>query len=362
MSGTAVVVSPRASHTHLVPGIPEGGDRVEAILSCLERSGALAACTVVEPEPCDLSNIELNHSAAYIEAFRRSCDAGGRLVEYSASDEVAWYLRTYAKYLMGADTLSTLSSHEREEFRRDVQMMARGDTPIAPDSFDAARLASGAAIEAARLVLSGEARNAFAIVRPPGHHAEYDSAMGFCYFNNIAIAARYLLEIEGLSRVAIVDWDVHHGNGAQHSFYDDPRVLVCNIHQAPPFYPAFCGYAEETGSGAGAGFNLNLPMQPGSGHDEYQTALETIARRLDEFRPEFILISNGMDAHIDDPLGKMKLSTEFFGWMTGEMLSAAAQHCEGRLVSMLEGGYNREALAACSLAHLRALVAGSYEG
>lgn len=352
---TAVVKSNKFSSQHDVKGINEGPDRIKVILSHLQSCGILDKCTLVEPEPCDLSILKLNHSDQYIEDFRSSCELGKKVIEYSASDLDAFYLKNYFSKWMGEDTFSTISPNERKEFRLAIQELSSRDTPITYDSFDTARLASGAAIDAVRLVLDKKARNAFAIIRPPGHHAEFDAAMGFCFFNNVAVAARYLLE-NGLSRIAIIDWDVHHGNGAQHSFYDEPKVLVCNIHREPPFYPGFCGYKDEMGTGKGEGFNLNIPLPGGSGTAEYKLALAEVISKLDTFKPEFILISNGFDAHAQDPLGGMKLPISFFRYMTEQVVLAAQKHCEGRLVSILEGGYNRSVIGEIAFEHLKVLI------
>jgi acetoin utilization deacetylase AcuC-like enzyme len=199
-------------------------------------------------------------------------------------------------------------------------------------------------VQACDAVVRGAWRNAFCAVRPPGHHAERDRAMGFCLFNNIAIAARYLQSEHGIGKVAIVDWDVHHGNGTQHIFEEDPSVLYISLHQHP-LYPG-TGLAGERGRGAGEGFTLNLPLPAGSGDREYREAFDRVLNRLNEFVPEFILVSAGFDAHRDDPLAGMNLGAESYGWMTRDLLDAAGEHCEGRLVAVLEGGYNLAALAA----------------
>jgi acetoin utilization deacetylase AcuC-like enzyme len=218
-------------------------------------------------------------------------------------------------------------------------------------------LAAGGVVNAADAVARGEAGRAFCAVRPPGHHAERSNAMGFCFFNNVAIAAEYLRHQHGIERIAILDWDVHHGNGTQHYFEADPNVFFCSIHQHPDtLYPG-TGYAEERGTGAGMGATLNVPMAPGSGDEEYRRAFETtILPALDRFRPEFLLISAGFDAHRADPLGHIKLSTEMFGWMTLHAMELARRHCGGRIVSVLEGGYDLTALADSVQAHLEVLA------
>ncbi len=231
------------------------------------------------------------------------------------------------------------------------------DSAICPESFEIARLACGSVIRAVDAVAAGEIDNAFCVIRPPGHHAERDFSMGFCLFNNIAVAARHLLKSHGIERVLIIDWDVHHGNGTQHSFDDDPRVFFCSLHGHPDtLYPG-TGYAHERGSGPGEGTTLNLPMQPGAGDDEYRTAFaEHVLPAARAYKPEFILISAGFDAHRADPMAQIELETPSFEWMTQEVRALADECCGGRLVSMLEGGYNLDALGESAAVHLRCLM------
>jgi len=219
-----------------------------------------------------------------------------------------------------------------------------GDTPASADSYSAAMLAAGSLLDAVDAVMAGEAKNAFALVRPPGHHAERDRAMGFCLFNNVAIAAAHALEKHKLSRVLIADWDVHHGNATQHSFYSDPRVLFFSTHRYP-FYPG-TGAAEEIGTGEGAGFTVNVPLSGGAGDAVFDAcfarALEPVARA---FKPELILLSAGFDAHRLDPLGGMAVTEEGYVRLTHRLLELAGELCQGRLVLTLEGGYHLEGLA-----------------
>jgi acetoin utilization deacetylase AcuC-like enzyme len=217
------------------------------------------------------------------------------------------------------------------------------DTHTSPDSFKTAVLAVGGVLTAVEAVIDGAADNAFAIVRPPGHHALAARAMGFCLFNNVAIAARYLVERRGLKRVAIVDWDVHHGNGIQDIFYGSASVLYFSTHQFP-FYPG-TGALEEVGAGEGAGFTANLPMPASFGDHEYLRGFdEVLAPILRQFRPEFILISSGFDAHFRDPLGGMRVTEAGFAAMARRVKRLAAECCEGRMVAALEGGYDLRAL------------------
>jgi acetoin utilization deacetylase AcuC-like enzyme len=216
------------------------------------------------------------------------------------------------------------------------------DTATSPGSYDAARLAAGALLTACEAVLAGEVTNGFALVRPPGHHAERDRAMGFCLFNNVAIAAAWLRR-RGVGRVAIIDWDLHHGNGTQHAFQDDPDVLYVSTHQFP-FYPG-TGAAEEVGRGAGAGRTLNLPMRAGFGDAEYRRAFdEVVAPVCRQFRPDFVLVSAGFDADYRDPLGGLELTGAGFAAMARACVELAEESAGGRLAAVLEGGYDLAAI------------------
>lgn len=218
------------------------------------------------------------------------------------------------------------------------------DTFTSPDTYEVACLAAGAACQAIDHVLEKPGRTAVAVVRPPGHHAERGKAMGFCFFNNIAVAAAHA-RAGGLSRIAIVDYDVHHGNGTQWTFYDDPAVLFISSHQYP-FYPG-TGAATDTGKGTGAGFTVNLPLEAGGTDADYELVYQRIAMPvLRQFKPELILVSAGFDAHHRDPLAGMRLTTEQFGRLTALVAGVAADVCGGRVVALTEGGYDLHALAA----------------
>ena len=229
------------------------------------------------------------------------------------------------------------------------------DTVVSRRSYDAAVKAAGAVCDAVRRVVSGEDRRAFCLVRPPGHHALAKRAMGFCLFNQVAVAARTAIETCQLDRVMIIDWDVHHGNGTQDMFWEDPRVGFLSIHRFP-FYPG-TGTAEETGAGAGLGTTLNLPVRFGISRADYlgrfQAGLEEFAKRL---RPQLVLVSAGFDSHRLDPIGSLGLEVEDFAKLTQSVLDIAAAHAEGRIVSTLEGGYNLEQLPLCVAEHLRGLL------
>jgi acetoin utilization deacetylase AcuC-like enzyme len=247
-------------------------------------------------------------------------------------------------------------NHVRNSCQNGTQNLD-GDTVICSESWDAAVLSAGAGLTAVDKIISGELDNAFAAVRPPGHHAEKDRAMGFCLFNNVAIAARYAINKHKLNRVCIFDWDVHHGNGTQHSFYSDPSVYYSSIHQYP-FYPG-TGDKIETGTGDGLGTTLNFPLDAFS---EDSTYLDIIGNKLipkiQNFKPDLIIISAGFDAHEDDPLGQMKVSSDCYRKMTSMILKLAEEVCDGRLLSILEGGYNHKALADSVLNHVDALLTG----
>jgi len=230
------------------------------------------------------------------------------------------------------------------------------DTAIGTESAAIARAAAGSLVHACAEVASGALDAAFLAVRPPGHHAERDLAMGFCLFNNVAIAAAALRARSGIERVAIVDWDVHHGNGTQHLFEEDPAVFYYSSHQMP-LYPG-TGYARERGRGAGEGATLNVPLSAGDGDAPFLAGLtEAFVPAMEAFRPQFVLISAGFDAHRDDPLGGLSVSTEAFATATHIVREVAARHAGGRLVSVLEGGYDLDALAESAAAHVRTLLA-----
>ena len=227
-----------------------------------------------------------------------------------------------------------------------------GDTFMSPGSVDAAYRAAGAVVRAVDLVLGGEVPNAFCAIRPPGHHAETEAAMGFCLFGNAALAAKHALDHHGLSRVAVVDFDVHHGNGTQDLLWDEKRALVITSQQMP-LWPG-SGRSDETGVYETV---LNIPLAPGTGGAEMRTAYETQAfPRLRAFKPELIIISAGFDAHQDDPLANLNWSTGDFAWITAELCKIADELCQGRIVSTLEGGYDLNALAEATRAHVEELM------
>lgn len=228
------------------------------------------------------------------------------------------------------------------------------DTHMSVGTLAAAYRAVGGVVKAVDLVLAGDTRNAFVATRPPGHHAERETPMGFCFFGNTAIAAKYALDHHGLTRVAVLDFDVHHGNGTQNLVEDDPRILFCSSHQSPLFPGT--GAADETG----VGNIVNVPLPDGTGSQAFREAWENIVfPRVDAFAPELIIISAGFDAHKDDPLAGMMLEVDDFTWITRRICALADLHCQGRVVSALEGGYDLAALGASAAAHVRVLEEAS---
>lgn len=242
-----------------------------------------------------------------------------------------------------------LNGAPKEGFRR-----VDADTAMSPGSVEAALRAAGAVIYAVDEIMAGRARNAFCAIRPPGHHAEPDQAMGFCLFNNVAIGAMHAYEVHGLSRVAVVDFDVHHGNGTQAAFEADADFFYASTHQYP-LYPG-TGAAQETGVADNV---LNLPLRPFAGSKEFRQALEaSLLPRLEGFAPELLLISAGFDAHASDPLAQLQLTDADYHWATERLLQVAGKTAGGRVVSALEGGYDLQALARAAAAHVRALMVG----
>lgn len=288
---------------------------MRAVVAGLEAAG-IPQSSLIEPEEVSLDLLGEVHDQAYIVAIRRASELGGGL----------WDL----------------------------------DTVISPASYHAAMLGAGAAVAAVDAAMRG-VRAPFALVRPPGHHAEKKSAMGFCLFNNVAVAAQHAVRDYGLERVLIVDWDVHHGNGTQHAFYSRADVLFFSTHRYP-FYPG-TGDASETGIGEGRGYTVNVPLRAGTGDAEYirifNDVLAPLARR---YKPQLILISAGYDSHIKDPLGGMAVTTAGFSELARivRQLGDEIEECEGRVAAVLEGGYNIEALAASVVATIAALSATRY--
>lgn len=276
---------------------------------------------------------------AVIEALRDACgDADWREAPRATRGQL---LRVHT-----ADLLEQVL-----ETHADACIALDADTVLSPRSAEAALRAAGAAIAAVDAVLHGETGTAFCAVRPPGHHATADTAMGFCLFNNVAVAAMHALERHGLARVAIMDFDVHHGNGTQAIFDAEPRVQYFSSHQAP-LYPG-SGHVRERGIGN----VFNAPLPPGAGGRGFRAAWrERLLPAIDAFAPQLLLVSAGFDAHWRDPLAQLQLDAEDYAWITAELRALASRHAQGRIVSMLEGGYDLQALRECSVAHVQALA------
>lgn len=306
MKRIGFVYSERFLH-HITPaGHPEQPERVSHLVKHLQASGLLDGMDRLDPAPASAADITRVHSAGHVDLIRSACARGGGMLD-------------------------------------------DGDTHASQESFDVAMLAAGAVLGAVDAVLAGDLDGAFCAVRPPGHHAEHDRPMGFCLFNNVAVGARYAQSRHGIAKVAILDWDVHHGNGTQHIFESDPSVLYISLHQYP-WYPG-TGAKEETGVGAGKGFTMNFPMPAGTEEEAYlQVFTDQIVPALQTFDPGLLIVSAGFDAHREDPLADIRLTESSFATFT-QMIAGIAP-----VVSVLEGGYNLDATAKSVEHHLRSLA------
>ncbi len=293
-------------------GHPEAPQRLVAIVERLKQKGLYSQLLTLTPSPAAVEWIQMVHSPEYIQRAENSCRNGTRYLDSM-------------------------------------------DTPISPKSYDAALMAVGGVFSAVDAVMQKKVTNAFCAVRPPGHHAVEDAAMGFCMFNNVAIGARYIQKKYNLSKILIVDWDVHHGNATQAMFYDDPAVLYFSVHQYP-FYPG-TGSEAEKGAGKGLNYNINVPLPAGSTDADYLKVFqEKLVPAAFAFSPDFVLISAGFDAHENDLLGGMKVTAQGFAQLTAIVKTIAQKCCQGRLVAALEGGYDLEGLAASVEAHIQVLM------
>ena len=296
---------------HDLPGHPESKERLARIMALLERKGMLSRLSHVRASPISLERLERVHSQSYIDQVRRMAERGGGHLDL------------------------------------DTYMNAR--------SYEVALMAAGGLVNLVEAVLAGKVNNGFALVRPPGHHALRDRGMGFCIFNNVAVAARYALEEGGLERILIADFDVHHGNGTQDAFYREASVLYFSTHQYP-YYPG-TGHWRDIGEGEGKGYNVNVPLPGGVGDEGYERIFEELLYPLAErYRPQLILVSAGYDAHWADPLAAMQLSIAGYAKLAHILKVMADELCAGRLVFTLEGGYHLEVLSYSVLNTFRVLL------
>ena len=294
-------------------GHPESPKRLEALLAAVHEEGVRESLIFLEPYVPAMASLHAVHDPAYLEAFREAVARGDR-------------------------------------------HFAVRDCSISERSYEAALLAAGGVLAGIDAVFSDRADNVFCAVRPPGHHAGRSSAMGFCFVNNVAAGARYARSAYGVERIYILDWDVHHGNGTQALFEEDPLTFFCSIHEHPSFCYPGTGRRLENGAGAGRGATLNIPLAPHAGDREMIEAFEReVVPSIEAFRPGLILLSAGFDAHRDDPIAELECTEDAFVHMTRRVLELADRHCEGRVVSVLEGGYRMESLVASAIAHIRTL-------
>ena len=311
---TAFVYHPRFLEHDTGPGHPERPDRLRAIVDKLQANHLWDRLTHLSFEPAERHWLERLHEPEYIDRCFEACEAGMPYIDSP-------------------------------------------DSVISRDSAAIAQLATGGVLAAADQIATGKARNAFCAVRPPGHHAEANRSMGFCLFNHIALAAEYLRRQHGYARIAIVDFDVHHGNGTQHLFERRDDVLFISLHQHPSYLFPGTGFGYERGEGPGQGYTLNIPFDPEAGDAHYTRAMsQWVAPMLAEFEPDFLLVSAGFDAAGADPLAQMQLSAHGFDWIARFLKEQAEMHCGGRLLTVLEGGYDLRALAEAVSLYVQTLL------
>ena len=305
--------APESSRHHRTPhGHPERLERFDTLVRMLDSSGLAERMQSLDPGEADFDTLRLCHQSDYIRLVEQEIGAGNR-------------------------------------------MLSTGDTHVGAGSLTAARMAAGTVCSAVSAVVQGPIKQAFCVLRPPGHHARSNQGMGFCVFNNVAVGARHAIERHGVERVLIADWDVHHGNGTQDIFYEDPSVLFFSTHQSP-WYPG-TGMRGETGEGAGAGTTINCPFPAHTGREDILGAFrDRLLPAAEAFGPDLVMISAGFDSRIGDPLGQFRLDDSDFAEMTALLQEVADKHAQGRLVSTLEGGYSLAGLAASVESHVSALL------
>jgi acetoin utilization deacetylase AcuC-like enzyme len=316
------------------PSHPERPDRIRAIHRAVRLAGLIES-----PDPFPDFEIEFGPNLAH---------SPRKILDLQAEPAAESWLKS-------VHTLPMI--HKVKRACEHHAVLDQSDTPTCPASFEIAMLSVGSALRACDFVLEQPGRRAFSAARPPGHHAEMARSMGFCLFNNAAIAARYLQRQYAIERVAIVDFDVHHGNGTQDCFEDDNTVLYISIHEDPRVIYPGTGYEYEVGHDIGRGFTLNVSMPPTSGDDAYAYAFDTkIIPKLDHFKPQALIISAGFDAHMDDPLAHIELSDDAYDMMTRKLVGVANVYCNGQIISILEGGYNLRALGRSAVKHIMAMM------
>ena len=319
MKKTAIIYTPKYLDHNTGPDHPETADRLRAIMKELKESSLFESgkCSLIEPKPASVKDVELVHQPDYIQLVERVCSSGGGLLDL-------------------------------------------GDTVVSPESYETALYAVGGAVKAADVVINEEFQNAFALVRPPGHHAGPSYDMGFCLFNNVAVVATQLLNDFHLKRILILDVDAHHGNGTQEIFYNTDKVLYIGLHQDPSNFPR-TGFVDEVGNGDGLGYTVNIPFPYQTGDKAYLKAFNQIVMPIiQQYKPEFILVSTGFDGHYTDPVASLSLSASTYLKIFENVLNLASQFCAGKLVAVLEGGYSLNFIGKIATAVIGKMAGVSY--
>jgi acetoin utilization deacetylase AcuC-like enzyme len=354
---TALIYDPIFLEHHTPLGHPERPQRLEMAMKVLEALNWLErdGLVILPPRAATVDELASVHEREYIQQVASLCQTA---FQYPEAD------RGYSEDLATPSVTVDIDHFTRKEQERSSIIALGTDTYVSEKSYEVACKAAGAGLVAIDVVLKGEVDNAYCLVRPPGHHAVAEAAMGFCIFNNVAVAARYALDHHGLERVMIVDYDVHHGNGTQEMFYDDPRVLYFSIHQAP-FYPG-TGFSDERGEGTALGTTINVPLPAGAGFETYEPIFrQVLAPVADRFKPQLILVSAGFDAHWRETIVETGLqrpgtllSTAGFAKLNQVLIEIANAQCVGRLILIQEGGYDIGAFSSCVVTCINLLLGG----